>query len=319
MIDEKILLDNLTNTLQKTEFQSLGEVYHGKVRDNYINRANNQRIIIASDRLSAFDRIITTIPFKGQLLNQLSVFWFNITKNLVPNHIISNPDPNVCIVKECETFPIEMVIRGYITGSAWRDYEKGELISGIKFPEGLKKHQRLENPIITPSTKAEIGEHDIHISKEDILDKNLVDRETYEILEDYTTKLFEFGQNFCAKNNLILVDTKYEFGRTKEGEIVLIDEIHTPDASRFWILDTYEKKFKNDEEPDVLDKEFFRQWLINEKNYMGDGPIPDIPDYIRVELAKRYVQSFETITGESFKPGTGESIQERIQKNLKLH
>lgn len=318
ILDKSIILENISNVLPETNFTTLGEVYHGKVRDNYIDKKNNRRILIVSDRLSAFDRIITTIPFKGQLLSQLAVFWFNKTKHLVPNHIIEVPDPNVSIVKECKTFPVEMVIRAYITGSAWRDYENGKLISGIKFPDGLKKHQKLDSPVITPSTKAELGDHDISISREDIIEKGLVDKETYEQLEEYSLKLFEFGQKFCEKNNLILVDTKYEFGRTAEGEIVVIDEMHTPDASRFWILDTYDEKFSKGIEPDILDKEFFRQWLINEKNFMGDGPIPDIPDEIRAELASRYIESYEKITGTTFKPPLEGNIMERIKKNLNL-
>lgn len=318
ILDKSIILENISNVLPETNFTTLGEVYHGKVRDNYIDKKNNRRILIVSDRLSAFDRIITTIPFKGQLLSQLAVFWFNKTKHLAPNHIIEVPDPNVSIVKECKTFPVEMVIRAYITGSAWRDYEKGKFISGIKFPDGLKKHQKLDSPVITPSTKAELGDHDISISREDIIEKGLVDKETYEQLEEYSLKLFEFGQKFCEKNNLILVDTKYEFGRTAEGEIVVIDEMHTPDASRFWILDTYDENFSKGIEPDILDKEFFRQWLINEKNFMGDGPIPDIPDEIRAELASRYIESYEKITGTTFKPPLEGNIMERIKKNLNL-
>lgn len=318
ILDKSIILENISNVLPETNFTTLGEVYHGKVRDNYIDKKNNRRILIVSDRLSAFDRIITTIPFKGQLLSQLAVFWFNKTKHLAPNHIIEVPDPNVSIVKECKTFPVEMVIRAYITGSAWRDYEKGKFISGIKFPDGLKKHQKLDSPVITPSTKAELGDHDISISREDIIEKGLVDKETYEQLEEYSLKLFEFGQKFCEKNNLILVDTKYEFGRTAEGEIVVIDEMHTPDASRFWILDTYDEKFSKGIEPDILDKEFFRQWLINEKNFMGDGPIPDIPDEIRAELASRYIENYEKITGTTFKPPLEGNIMERIKKNLNL-
>ncbi|MCP4761538.1 MAG: phosphoribosylaminoimidazolesuccinocarboxamide synthase [archaeon] len=317
MVDKQILFDNLENTLLETDFPSLGEKYKGKVRDNYINKDKGQRTIIASDRLSAFDRVITTIPFKGQLLSQLSNFWFEQTKNMVPNHILDIPDPNVCIVKECKSFPIEMVIRGYITGSAWRDYEKGELISGIKLPDGMKKHQKLDSPIITPSTKAEAGEHDEHISREYILDNKLVEKDVYEQVEEFTFKLFEFGQKFCAKNNLILVDCKYEFGITNDNEIIVIDEIHTPDASRYWILDTYEGKYSKGEEPDILDKEFFRQWLINEHNYMGDGLIPNIPGEIRVELATRYIESYETITGKKFNPNQG-NIIDRIKSNLNI-
>ena len=317
MIDKKVLIENMSNTLLETNFSSLGELYKGKVRDNYINKEKGQRVIIASDRLSAFDRVITTIPFKGQLLSQMSNFWFEKTKDIVPNHIIDIPDPNVTIVKECKSFPIEMVIRGYITGSAWRDYENGKAVSGIKFPEGLKKHQKLPKVVITPSTKAEIGDHDEPISREEILEKNIVSKEIYEKVEDFTYKLFEFGQKWCAKNNLILVDCKYEFGIANDGEIVLIDEIHTPDSSRFWVLDTYEDKFGKGEEPDILDKEFFRGWLMKEANYMGDGPVPEIPDEIRAELGMRYIKGFETITGQKFELPKG-NITDRIKKNLNL-
>lgn len=316
MIDKKILQENLNNTLLETNFPKLGQLYQGKVRDNYIQKEKNRRIIIATDRLSAFDKVITTIPFKGQLLSQMSNFWFEKTKKIAPNHIIEIPDPNVSIVKECSPFPIEMVIRGYITGSAWRDYQKGKAISGIKLPQGLKKNQKLEQPIITPSTKAEKGLHDEPISREEILDKNLVDKEVYKEVEEYVYKLFEFGQKYCAKNNLILVDTKYEFGITADNEVILIDEIHTPDSSRFWILNTYQDKYSKGEEPDILDKEFFRTWLINH-GFSGDGEIPNIPDDVRVELGQRYIESYEINTGDKFKPISGNVI-ERIKKNLKI-
>lgn len=316
MIDKKILQENLNNTLPETNFPKLGQLYRGKVRDNYIQKEKNRRVIIATDRLSAFDRVITTIPFKGQLLSQMSNFWFEKTKKIAPNHIIEIPDPNVTIVKECSPFPIEMVIRGYITGSAWRDYQKGKAISGIQLPQGLKKNQKLEQPIITPSTKAEKGLHDEPISREEILNKNLVDKDIYAQVEEYVYKIFEFGQKYCAKNNLILVDTKYEFGITADNEVILIDEIHTPDSSRFWILNTYQDKYSKGEEPDILDKEFFRTWLINH-GFSGDGEIPKIPDDVRVELGQRYIESYEINTGSKFKPITG-NIVERIKKNLKI-
>ncbi|MHA1819214.1 MAG: phosphoribosylaminoimidazolesuccinocarboxamide synthase [Promethearchaeota archaeon] len=317
MIDRQIIKANLSNTLLETNFPQLGKLYRGKVRDNYINSEKNQRIIIATDRLSAFDRVITTIPFKGQLLNQISVFWFNKTRHLVPNHIIDNPDPNVIIARECKPFPIEMVIRGYITGSAWRDYQKGKKVSGIELPKGLKKNQKLERPIITPSTKAEKGVHDEPISREEIIAKGIVDKDIYEKVEEYTYKLFEFGQKYSNQNNLILVDTKYEFGITPSGEVILIDEIHTPDSSRFWIKDTYEELFNKGEEPEILDKEFFRGWLM-EHGFMGDGDIPEIPDEVRIELAERYIKTYEIITGHEFKVEFNEPILERITKNLGL-
>ncbi|MBN2154577.1 MAG: phosphoribosylaminoimidazolesuccinocarboxamide synthase [Candidatus Lokiarchaeota archaeon] len=317
MVDKAYIQQNLSNTLQETNFPQLGTLYRGKVRDNYTDNEKNMRFIIATDRLSAFDRVITTIPFKGELLNQTSTFWFKKTKNLVPNHLIDIPDPNVAIVHQCDTFPIEMVIRNYVTGSAWRAYQRGERVSGIRFPEGLKKNQKLPEPVITPSTKAEKGLHDEPISKEDILEKRLVTKEVYEILEEYTYKLFEFGQLYSAKNNLILVDCKYEFGTTKDDEIVVIDEIHTQDSSRFWIKDTYQERFAAGEEPDILDKEFFRGWLM-EQGYMGDGPMPEIVDEVRIELAERYIQSYEILTNELFTPDKNRKVLERIRKNLKL-
>ncbi|MHA1338562.1 MAG: phosphoribosylaminoimidazolesuccinocarboxamide synthase [Promethearchaeota archaeon] len=317
MLSREIILKNLNNTLLETNFDFLGDLYRGKVRDNYIQKEYGRRIIIATDRLSAFDRVLTTIPFKGQLLSQMSNFWFEKTKSIVPNHIIEVPDPNVSVVYECTPLPIEMIIRGYITGSAWRAYLKGEDVSGIKFPKGLKKNQKLENPVITPSTKAEKGIHDEPISKEEIINKGIVSKEIYELMEEYTYKLFEFGSNYCKQNNLILVDTKFEFGLTKEGKLVVIDEIFTPDSSRFWILDTYEEKFAKGEEPHILDKEFFRGWLIS-KGYMGDGEIPEISDNIRVELAQRYSESYKIITGMKFIPDESNLI-ERIRKNVEKY
>jgi phosphoribosylaminoimidazole-succinocarboxamide synthase len=317
MIEEKLIRSQLANTLVEIDLPGLGARYKGKVRDNFIDEKTGVRTIVSSDRLSAFDRVITTIPFKGQLLNQMSTFWFEKTKQLVPNHIIEIPDPNVVRVQNCKPFPVEMIVRAYITGSAWRSYEKGEKIPGINLPEGLKKNQKLPEMIITPSTKADIGDHDMPISREDIIANKLVEEKLYKEMEEKTLKLFEFASGHCAKNNLILVDCKFEFGLTPDGQVVVIDEIFTPDASRFWILDTYEEKYKKGEEPDILDKEFFRAWLIKEKNFMGDGPIPSVEDDIKVEFVKRYVQSYEMITGESFQPIVKGSIIERIKKNLK--
>lgn len=316
MISEELIRSQLNNTLVEIDLPNLGNRYKGKVRDNFINEKSGVRTIVSSDRLSAFDRVITTIPFKGQLLNQMSTFWFEKTKDLVPNHIIDIPDPNVVRVHNCKPFPVEMIVRAYITGSAWRAYEKGEEIPGIKFPEGLKKNQKLPEMVITPSTKAEIGEHDMPISREDIIAKKLVEENLYKEMEEKTLKLFKYASEHCAKNNLILVDCKFEFGLTPDGQVVVIDEIFTPDASRFWIFDTYDEKFKNGQEPDILDKEFFRAWLIKSKNFMGDGSIPSVEDDVKVEFVKRYVQSYEMITGEEFKPIIEGSVIERIKKNL---
>nr|MDO8119588.1 phosphoribosylaminoimidazolesuccinocarboxamide synthase [Candidatus Sigynarchaeota archaeon] len=291
--------------IEETNFQPhFKGFYRGKVRDNYMT--GKERVIVASDRLSAFDRILTCIPYKGQILNQTAAFWFEQTKARIPNHVLSVPDPNIMIAKECKPLPVEMVIRGYITGSAWRSYEKdqGKPISGTILPKGLKKNETLNNPIITPTTKAEIGNHDEDISREEIIEKNIVAREILEQMEEMTYKLFELGTSISKNNNLILVDTKYEFGLDPDGQLVVIDEIHTPDSSRFWVLDSYQERFNANKEPDILDKEFVRNWLRSEKNFMGDGPIPKIDDDIKVSLCKRYINNYEIVTGKNFDTST---------------
>ncbi len=320
MVDANI--DNLIRkqfdkTLKETNLPILGQLYKGKVRDNYIK--GDKRMIIATDRISAFDRVITTIPFKGQLLNQVSTFWFDKTKHLVKNHIIGVPDPNVTVVHQCKVIPIEMIVRAYITGTAWRYYTKGESLSGVIFPKGLIRNQKLDEPIITPSTKAETG-HDIYISKEEILKNKMVDKTIYAKMEESSLKLFKFAQEFCKKNGLILVDTKYEFG-IKNDELMIIDEMHTQDSSRFWILDSYKEKFEKGEEPEILDKEIFREWLMKTypEKFPNIGPkdeIPPVSDEIKIEVAKRYMKSFEKITGLKFKPEISD-VMERIKKNLK--
>ena len=314
---DDILKKQLDKTLNETNFTSLGRLYRGKVRDNYINE--DFRIIIATDRLSAFDRVITTIPFKGQMLNQIAAFWFQKTKHIAKNHLISVPDPNVAVVHQCQLIPIEMVVRAYITGSAWRTYQEGEKVSGIKLPLGLIKNQKLEENLLTPSTKAESG-HDIYISREKIINEGIVDEEIYNQMEDIALKLFKFGQEFCKNHGLILVDTKYEFGM-KDGELYVIDEIHTQDSSRFWILESYEEKFKKGLEPDILDKEIFRGWLMKSypdifPNIKPEQPIPPITSEIKIELAKRYMESYEKITGVKFKVEVSD-VYQRIVENLK--
>ena len=314
---DEIIKEQLNYTLKETEFSNLGEFYRGKVRDNYTKK--DKRIIIATDRLSAFDRVITTIPFKGQLLNQVSSFWFEKTKEIVKNHIIDIPDPNVSVVHQCKTVPVEVVIRGYLTGSMWRDYVKGKPTSGIMPPNGMKKNQKFDEIIVTPSTKAESG-HDIYLPREEILKRGLVDKDVYEQIEEAAFKLFKFGQEFCEKNGLILVDTKYEFG-VKEGELMVIDEIHTQDSSRFWILDTYHEKFEKGDDPDILDKEIFRGWLMETyptifPDIKPDEVIPPISEDIKIELAKRYMRSYKKITGKEFKAEISD-VKKRIYESLK--
>jgi len=316
-IIDDIIKEQLNYTLNRTEFSNLGELYRGKVRDNYTKE--DIRIIIATDRLSAFDRVITTIPFKGQMLNQVSSFWFEKTKDIVKNHIIDIPDPNVAVVHQCETVPVEVIVRGYLTGSMWRDYDKGRPTSGIMLPKGIKKNQKFDEIIVTPSTKAELG-HDIYLSKEEILRRKMVEKNVYEQMEEAALKLFKFGQEFCEKNDLILVDTKYEFG-LKEGELMVIDEIHTQDSSRFWILDTYNEKFEIGENPEILDKEIFRGWLMETypeifPDIKPDEDIPPISEDIKIELAKRYMRSYKKITGIDFKVEISD-VKKRIYENLK--
>ncbi len=314
---EEIIRRQLDYTLKETNFKQLGNLYRGKVRDNYIKE--DKRIIIATDRLSAFDRVITTIPFKGQMLNKISSFWFEKTKDLVRNHIIEVPDPSVSVVHQCQTLTVEIIVRAYITGTAWRNYLKGEPTSGIIIPKGLKKNQKLDEVLVTPSTKAESG-HDIYISKEQIIRENMVGKEIYEEMEEAALKLFKYGQEYCKKNGIIMVDTKYEFG-LKDGELMVIDEIHTQDSSRFWILESYEEFFEKDEEPDILDKEIFRGWLMDTypkifPDIKPDEEIPPISEDIKIELATRYMRSYKKITGSDFKAEVAD-VNQRILENLK--
>ncbi|HII17104.1 TPA: phosphoribosylaminoimidazolesuccinocarboxamide synthase [Candidatus Woesearchaeota archaeon] len=310
MITKGSIRQNLGNTLLKTDFP-FGKRYQGKVRDSYI--ASGKRVIIATDRISAFDKVLTTLPFKGQLLTQLSAFWFGKTMNAVPNALLDTPDPSVVVHKECRVHPIEMVVRGYLAGSAWRDYAAGKAISGIALPPGIRKYQKLAGPIITPSTKAASG-HDLSISREEILSMNIITKPVYEQMEQYALALFAIGSDWCSRQGLILVDTKYEFG-DDNGKLLVVDEIHTPDSSRFWYKDTYQKLFDKGEEQRPLDKEYLRAWLIS-KGFMGDGPVPVIPDEVKIEAVLRYNKAYEQITGG--KLGVSEEpVLQRIERNLR--
>ncbi len=308
----------IPNCLDGTDFSTLGEKYEGKVRDNYTK--GDKRFIIVTDRLSAFDRIVCLIPFKGQVLNQMAKFWFEETKDIIGNHVIEFPDPNLVVVKQCKPLPIEMVVRGYITGvtttSAWYNYERGvRSFCGNELPDGLKKNQKFDQPILTPSTKALQGDHDESVSKEELLARTDLTENQYNKIADASLKLYQRGVEIAAKHGVILVDTKYEFGMTDDGEIVLIDEIHTPDSSRFWFADEYDKRFEKGEEQKKIDKEYLREWLVNEKGFRGEGQIPAIPDDIKVETAKRYIDAYELITGLSFDAEVG-NVKERLSKNL---
>lgn len=317
MLEDDKIKQQISFTLKETNFPNLGKKYPGKVRDVYI--AEDKIFLIATDRQSAFDRILARIPFKGQVLTQTSAFWFEKTKDIIQNHIIDVPDPNVVVCKKLNVFPVEVVVRNYITGvtstAAWTAYEKGERnFCGNILPEGLKKNQKFDKPIITPTTKSE--EHDEKISGEEIVKRNLMTKQEWDFVTDKALKLFQRGTEIAAKNRLILVDTKYEFGYDKEGNIYLIDEIHTPDSSRFWLKDTYEERFAKGEEPENIDKEFLRLWFKKHCDPYKDKVLPEAPEELVIELSKKYMKLFEMITGEEFKAKTGD-VKERIENNLK--
>jgi phosphoribosylaminoimidazole-succinocarboxamide synthase len=310
----------MNSTIIKTDFNFKNQisVYKGKVRDVY-KLKNNLLVMVASDRLSAFDVVMPKgIPFKGQILNQIATKMMRDTEDIVPNWLISTPDPNIAIGHSCEPFKVEMVIRGYLSGHAAREYKTGKrLICGVEMPDGMIENDKFPFPIITPATKAEFGEHDEDISKEDIISKAIVSKSDYEILEDYTFKLFERGSKIAKERGLILVDTKYEFGKTVNGEIVLIDEIHTPDSSRYFYEDGYESRQQKAEPQKQLSKEFVRQWLIK-NNFQGleNQTVPIMSDdYVNL-VSDRYIELYENITAEKFIKSDTSSIVDRIQTNV---
>jgi phosphoribosylaminoimidazole-succinocarboxamide synthase len=308
------------NTINETNFKFPNQkaVYKGKVREVYtIN--DTLLVMIATDRLSAFDVILPRqIPFKGQILNQIATKMLNDTSDIVPNWLLANPDENVAVGHLCDTYKVEMVIRGYMSGHAAREYKAGKrVLCGVSMPAGLKENDKFPEPLITPSTKAENGEHDEDISREDILSKGIVSEEDYIILENYTRALFQRGTEIAAKRGLILVDTKYEFGKTKEGKILLIDEIHTPDSSRYFYAEGYEERQNNAEPQKQLSKEFVRQWLI-ENGFQGKDKqqIPEMSDAKIIEISNRYIELYEQITGETFIKAATENVLDRIEKNI---
>ena len=308
------------NPINETNFQFPNQksVYKGKVREVY-NINDELLVMIASDRLSAFDVIMPRqIPFKGQILNQIATKMMKETEDLVPNWLLANPDENVAIGHLCDPFKVEMVIRGYLSGHAAREYKAGKrMLCGVLMAEGLQENGQFPLPIITPSTKAENGEHDEDISREDILAKGIVSEKEYLILEDYTRKLFQRGTEIAAERGLILVDTKYEFGKTKEGKIVLIDEIHTPDSSRYFYQEGYEHRQSKGESQKQLSKEFVRQWLI-ENGFQGNDNdiIPNMTDQKIIEISDRYIELFEQITGDVFVKANTSNVLERIEGNI---
>lgn len=311
----------MSTTINDTNFNFSKQksVYKGKVREVY-NIDNDLLVMVATDRLSAFDVVMPRqIPYKGQILNQIAAKMLEATKDLVPNWVVATPDPNVTVGHMCDTFKVEMVIRGYLTGHAWREYKSGKReLCGVSMPEGMIENQKFEKPIITPSTKAAIGDHDEDISREEILAKGIVSKEDYEQLEEYTSALFQRGTEIAAKQGLILVDTKYEFGRKNDGTIVVIDEIHTPDSSRYFYAEGYEAIQAKDQKQKQLSKEFVREWLI-ENNFQGkEGQqVPEISDAKIEEISNRYIELYEKITGEAFQKGDVSNLLSRIDANVR--
>jgi phosphoribosylaminoimidazole-succinocarboxamide synthase len=319
MVDDDTLVAALSHTLEGTDLRGLGARYEGKVRDNYSQ--GDRRIIVVTDRISAFDHVLGTIPFKGQVLNRLAAYWFRSLADVAPSHYLSMPDPNVLECVECTPLRVEMVVREYVTGntstSIWTHYARGEReFCGHRLPDGLKKHQRLPAPILTPATKAPKGQHDVSGSREEILATGAVAERDFDEAAELAMRLFAAGSAACRERGLILVDTKYEFGKTKDGRIVVIDEMHTPDSSRFWNADTYEQRFLAGLDPEPLDKDFVRRWYAS-RGYTGDGPPPPMPPEIRIGAAKRYIEAYERITGAPFVPDV-EAPLPRIARNLGL-
>ena len=315
--DPRLLRDECARTLDRTDFAGLGARYEGKVRDNYVS--GDRRTIVVTDRVSCFDVVVGTLPFKGQVLNEIAAFWFERTRGLAPNHLLSVPDPNVSVVRECRPLPVEFVVRGYLTGSTstsiWTAYARGERsYCGHPLPDGLAQHEPLPAPLLTPTTKAPRGQHDELISRDEILRRGLVSEPVFDRAAQLTATLFAEGQRFAASHGLILVDTKYELAFDADGGLVVIDEIHTPDSSRYWYRDRYDRAMSEGRTPEALDKEYVRRWL-GEQGYRGEGAIPEIPLDVRCEAARRYIEAFEQITGRDFQPDTQDPLP-RIRRNL---
>ena len=311
-VTDEMLREQLRHVIKATHFDFLGARYEGKVRDCYV--LGDERVLVTSDRLSCFDVVVTTVPFKGRVLNSLAVHWFERTGHIIRNHVLDVPDPNVMIVRNVEILPVEVIVRAYLTGSAWRDYEAGRPVSGVSLPPGMRPSQQLPEIVLTPSTKAEKGTHDQPISEEEIVSRGLVEKTLWDEIREAARALFAFGQEQAAERGLILVDTKYEFGLLG-GRLVLADEIHTLDSSRYWIAGSYRERFERGEPPEMLDKEPVRQWLLGQ-GYKGDGPVPHFSDEYRVQLARHYIDSFERISGLEFAAETGPQL-ERIESTLR--
>ena len=310
------LSEQLNHTLAETHLDSLGERYRGKVRDVY--RQRDRLFLVATDRLSAFDRVLTTIPFKGEVLNRIAQFWFDRTKDVVPNHVLDAPDPNVTVARATKPFPVEVVVRGYLTGSLWRDFQKGAHTAyGLDLPPDMRKDAVFPEPILTPSTKAPVGEHDEPLSEAEVVRRGIASARDWARIREAALALFRAGQAWCQSRGLLLVDTKYEFGAVGDS-IYLIDEMHTPDSSRFWRASSYEERLAAGEDQVMLDKENVRQWLIREKGFSGHGPLPLIPENVRLQTSELYLRAYGEITGTPLQPVPGD-VEARIEKNLQKH
>ena len=311
------LRSQLDHCLVETDLRTLGSRYRGKVRDTY--RTDDGRLVlVTTDRISAFDHILPRpIPFKGQVLNLLAAHFFRKTHDILPNHVLAVPDPNVTVALACEPIPVEFVVRGYLAGHAWRVYrDGGRTLCGVSLPEGLRQNSPFPRPILTPATKAEEG-HDEDISREEIIERRLLDQETFDRIADFALRLFERGTELAAERGLILVDTKYEFGFDRQGDVVLIDEVHTPDSSRYFYAEWYDERLQRDEPQRQLSKEFVREWLMDQGFRGQEGQtMPDLPDDFRVLVAKRYIELYETVTGEAFEPDTHPEPEERLRAAL---
>ena len=318
-LDKEQLRAQCAHTVERTQLTGLGERIEGKVRDCYVQQG--RRVLVATDRVSAFDVVLGTIPLKGQVLNQLAAFWFEHTAQIAPNYVLDVPDPNVTVGRECRLLPVEFVVRAYLTGgsptSIWTAYADGaRRYCGHELPEGLRKHEPLPRPLLTPTTKAEQGAHDELTSREELIGAGQVEAGLYDRAERLVMSLFEEGTRFAEKQGLILADTKYELGLDAEGELLVIDEIHTPDSSRYWQRDSYERAMADGGDPQALDKEYVRDWLTGQ-GWRGEGAPPELSIEVRCEAARRYIAAFEQVTGRAFEPDL-EEPQTRIRRNLGL-
>lgn len=319
-MEKELIEQNLNKVLDSTNFNNLGELRHGKVRDVYVQP--DKILLISTDRYTAFDRQLARIPFKGQVLTEVSKFWFDATSDIIQNHVLANPDPNVVVGKKCSVIMIEVVIRGYITGvtdtALWTLYSKGQRDFGnFVLPDGMKKNEKLPQALITPTTKSD--EHDRPITPKEIVDEGLVEAGLWKQIEEAALKLFARGQEIALKQGLILVDTKYEFGLDEDGKLTLVDEIHTPDSSRYWQANNYRERIDAGQEPQNFDKEFLRLWFRDNCDPYTDETLPEAPKDMVVELAGRYIQIYEQITGKKFEIDLNTPILERIEENLKIY